>query len=300
MVEQAEKEGRLTPPHLATSERPVSHLIEPTSGNTGVGIALVAAVKGYPCTIVMPVKMSKEKETAIKALGAHIVRTPNRDDPDAPDGNIMVAKRLASETAGGIMLDQYNNPNNPDAHYYGTAQEIIDDIETAADVKRAAPSDPPTPPVDAGARGRIDAVVMSAGTGGTVTGVSRRIKEHSPNAVIVGVDPVGSILAQPESLNVRAGEPYQVEGSGYGFIPGVLDRNRVDCWVKNEDEPSFAMVKRLMRTEGMLVGGSSGATMQGALDWLRENPKVAQDSDANVVVLMADSLRNYIGKDWMA
>lgn len=194
MVLDAEESGRIKPGDV---------LIEPTSGNTGIGLALCAAVKGYRCIITMPEKMSKEKVDVLKALGAEIIRTPTEAAYDAPDSHISVARRLQGEIAHSHILDQYSNPSNPNAHYYGTAQEIIDQCD-----------------------GKVDMLVAGAGTGGTITGIAKRLKEHNPNIIIVGVDPEGSLLAQPEQLNDKCRlEPYLVEGIGYDFIVSVCTDN---------------------------------------------------------------------------
>jgi len=169
MVVDAERDGKI---------KPGDTLIEPTSGNTGIGIALAAAVKGYKCIIVMPEKMSSEKVNVLRALGAEIVRTPNAAGFDSPESHIGVAQRLNHEMKNSIILDQYRNPSNPLAHYDGTAEEIIYQCD-----------------------GQVDMIVSSAGTGGTITGLSRKLKEKVPGIQIVGVDPCGSILAEPPSLN---------------------------------------------------------------------------------------------------
>ena len=209
MVEDAENSGRI---------KPGDTLIEPTSGNTGQGIALAAAVKGYKCIITMPEKMSQEKQIALEALGADIVRTPTEAAFDDPESHIGVAKRLHNEIPNSHILDQYENPSNPNAHYDNTAQEIIDDFGTD-----------------------IHMVVMGVGTGGTITGVAKRLKEEIPDIVIVGADPVGSILGGGNKV-----ESYLVEGIGYDFFPDVLDNNLVDEYIKTEDEESFIMARRLI------------------------------------------------------
>jgi cystathionine beta-synthase len=269
MVEDAEKSGRI---------KPGDTLIEPTSGNTGIGIALAAALKGYRCIITMPEKMSQEKVDVLKALGAEIVRTPTEAAFDAPDSHIGVANRLNKEIPNSHILDQYTNPANPLAHYDGTAEEILDACD-----------------------GKVDVVVCGAGTGGTITGIARKLKERCPGVVVVGVDPKGSILAQPESLNEEGKDtPYLVEGTGYDFIPTVLDRAIVDHWVKVDDTDSLIMARRLIRSEGLLIGGSSGGTMAGAIKAIKE---LGIGAGKRVVCLFADSVRNYMTKflndDWM-
>ncbi|KAL3769971.1 hypothetical protein ACHAW5_004783 [Stephanodiscus triporus] len=267
MVESAEKEGRI---------KPGDTLIEPTSGNTGIGMALAAAVKGYRCIIVLPEKMSKEKVDVLKALGAQIVRTPTEAAWDAPDSHISIARKLQKETPNSHILDQYTNPSNPLAHYDGTANELLRQLD-----------------------GKIDMVVAGAGTGGTISGISARIKERNPECVIVGVDPVGSILALPDHLNDPGRlQSYHVEGIGYDFVPGVCDRSLVDRWIKSNDVDSLVMMRRLIRDEGLLCGGSSGAAVSAAV-------KAASTllEGQNCVVILPDSVRNYMTKalsdEWM-
>jgi len=201
-----------------------------------------------------------------------------------------VARKLEREIPGGIILDQYGNINNPLAHELTTGPEIVE----------AVTSTPSTP--DKASSGKVDAIVAGAGTGGTVTGLSRAIKKsHNANCVVVGVDPKGSILAMPDSLNAEgAGQQYVVEGIGYDFIPQVLARSEVDTWVKTADEEAFEAIRKLMRSEGLLVGGSSGSALSGALKWLKseQGRRIAQTEGANVVVLLADGIRNYMSKPW--
>jgi cystathionine beta-synthase len=267
MVEDAEKSGRIKPGDV---------LIEPTSGNTGIGLALAAAVKGYRCIITLPEKMSQEKVDTLKVLGAEIIRTPTEAAFDSPESHIGVAARLAREIPRSHILDQYANPSNPLAHYDGTAEELLEQCD-----------------------GRIDMVVLTAGTGGTLTGIARKLKERLPGVVVVAVDPKGSILAEPDSLNdEKRLQSYKVEGIGYDFIPAVLDRSLVDVWEKTDDAESFLMARRLIREEGLLVGGSSGAAMAAAMRAAK-----GLRADQRCVVLMADSIRNYMTKfvsdEWM-
>ena len=212
MVEDAEKAGLL---------KPGDTIIEPTSGNTGIGLALAAAVKGYRCIIVLPEKMSAEKVDTLRALGAEIVRTPTSATFDSPESHISVAQRLNNQIPNSIILDQYRNPGNPLAHYDTTAEEIIEQCG-----------------------GKVDMVVLGAGTGGTVSGIGRKLKEKCPECIVVGVDPEGSILAQPEEINKSDVTYYEVEGTGYDFIPTVLDRSVVDEWMKSNDRDSFTMSRR--------------------------------------------------------
>lgn len=266
MVEEAEKAGIIIPG--------VSTIIEPTSGNTGIGLALAAAVKGYRVIITLPEKMSQEKVDVLKALGAEIIRTPTEAAWDAPESHIGVARKLRDEIPNAVILDQYTNPYNPIAHYDTTAEELLEQCD-----------------------GKIDMLVAGAGTGGTISGIAQKLKEKCPNIKIVGVDPIGSILAQPESLNTEGGS-YQVEGIGYDFIPDVLKRNLIDVWVKSEDKPSFLMSRRLIREEGLLCGGSSGTAMYAAVQAARELKE-----GQRCVVILPDSVRNYMTKflndDWM-
>lgn len=254
MIEEAEKSGRI---------RPGDTLIEPTSGNTGLGMALAGAVKGYNVIITMPEKMSREKQVVLEALGAKIIRTPTEAAWDAPESHIGVAKKLQSELPRAHILDQYANPANPDAHYHGTGDEILKDLD-----------------------GKVDMVVMGAGTGGTITGVARRIKEANPKCVIVGADPVGSILAGGDFI-----ASYKVEGIGYDFVPDVLERKLVDRWIKTNDRQSFLLALRLIREEGLLCGGSSGSALFAAL---QESKTLG--SGQNCVVLLPDGVRNYMTK----
>ncbi|KAI8967495.1 cystathionine-beta Synthase [Mycotypha africana] len=266
MIEEAEKAGILKPG--------VSTIIEPTSGNTGIGLALAGAVKGYRVIITLPEKMSQEKVNVLKALGAEVIRTPTEAAWDAPESHIGVARKLRDEISDAVILDQYTNPYNPVAHYDGTAEEILEQCD-----------------------GKIDMLVAGAGTGGTITGLAQKLKEKCPNIKIVGVDPVGSILAQPESLNSDI-KPYQVEGIGYDFIPDVLNRELVDTWIKSEDKASFQMSRRLIREEGLLCGGSSGTAMWAACQAAKELKE-----GQRCVVILPDSVRNYMTKflndDWM-
>lgn len=262
MVMDAENAGRI---------RPGDTLIEPTSGNTGIGIALAGAVRGYRVIITMPEKMSREKQVVLEALGAEIIRTPTEAAFDAPDSHISVAKRLQQELPNAHILDQYSNPSNPNAHYEHTAGEILEDL-----------------------KGKVDMVVMGAGTGGTITGVARRLKEANPNCIIVGADPIGSILAGGSHV-----ASYKVEGIGYDFVPDVLDGSLIDEWVKTNDRQSFILARQLIREEGLLCGGSSGSAMFAAL---RTASKLKEGQ--NCVVILPDGVRNYMTKfmddKWMA
>lgn len=275
MVEAAEKEGRIRPGH--------SVLIEPTSGNTGIGLALVGAVKGYRTIITLPEKMSSEKVSVLKALGAEIIRTPTSAAWDAPESHIGVARRLEKEIPGGVILDQYANPNNPLAHEMGTAEEICEQVSKV--------------------EGKFAALVAGAGTGGTITGLSRGIrKHHGKDVKIVAADPMGSILAVPASLNDEGKDkPYKVEGIGYDFIPDVLAQNEVDTWYKTNDVDSFYWARRLIREEGLLCGGSAGSAMSACVQAIKG---LNLGRDDAIVVILPDSIRSYLSKfvddDWLA
>lgn len=240
--------------------------------NSGIGLALVAAVKGYRCIITLPEKMSAEKVSVLRALGAEIVRTPTEAAFDAPESHIGVAKRLEKEIPNSHILDQYANVNNPLAHELGTAEEIWEQVG-----------------------GKIDAVVAGAGTGGTITGIARGLLKHNPNVVVVAADPVGSILALPESLN-DSHDGYKVEGIGYDFIPEVLDREIISTWVKTTDQDSFTLARRLMREEGLLCGGSSGSAMAAMVEALTVTHPELNHPDKTIVVVFPDSVRNYLTK----
>ncbi|KAM9709452.1 cystathionine beta-synthase b [Menidia menidia] len=257
MVEDAERAGIL---------KPGDTIIEPTSGNTGIGLALIAAVKGYRCIIAMPEKMSMEKVDVLRALGADIVRTPTSAAFDSPESHIRTAWRLKNEIPNSHILDQYRNASNPLAHYDTTAEEILEQCD-----------------------GKLDMLVAGAGTGGTLTGVARKLREKCPNVKIVAVDPEGSVLLDSEESNEHA--HFEVEGIGYDFVPTVLDRSVVDMWYKSTDMETFNMSRKLIREEGLLCGGSSGSAMAAAV-------KMAQqlEEGQRCVVILADSVRNYMSK----
>jgi len=262
MVIDAQKSGRIKPGDI---------LIEPTSGNTGIGIAFAGAVLGYKVIITMPQKMSREKQVTLEALGAEIIRTPTEAAWDAPESHISVANRLAKTLKNAHVLDQYGNESNWKAHYEYTAQEIIKDLNGVPDV-----------------------LVATAGTGGTITGIAKKFKELNPKCRIIGVDPVGSVLGGGTEIST-----YQVEGIGYDFIPKVLHQHLIDEWIKSTDEPSFMWARKTIREEGILCGGSSGSAMYAVDKILPSVPK-----NAKVVVILADGIRNYMSKmmdnEWLA
>lgn len=254
MILDAQESGRI---------KPGDTLIEATSGNTGIGMALAGAALGYKIVITMPEKMSKEKQVVLEALGAEIIRTPTEAAWDDPESHIEIAKKLQQERPNAHILDQYTNPANPNAHFDGTGQEILDDLN-----------------------GNVDMVVIGVGTGGTLTGIAKKVKQQCPNAIIVGADPEGSLLAGPAEI-----KSYHVEGIGYDFIPDVLDRSLVDVWVKTNDSESFKFARQLMKDEGLLVGGSSGTAIMAMMKEAKKL-KVGQ----NCVVILPDGIRNYLSK----
>lgn len=260
MIEAAEKEGLL---------RPGGTIIEATAGNTGVGLALVAAIKGYRTIFVMPDKMSEDKISLLKAYGAEVVITPTSVPPDSPESYNGVADRLAKEISGAYRPNQFENPNNPLAHYLTTGPEIWED-----------------------SGGKVDVFVAGMGTGGTISGVAKYLKEQKPDIVIVGADPEGSILSgdNPKS--------YKVEGIGEDFIPKAFNRQIVDEMIRVSDKESFNIARRLAREEGLLVGGSSGTAVAAALKYDQRLKKPEY-----IVVLIPDTGRNYLTKifsdSWM-
>jgi cystathionine beta-synthase len=254
MIEAAERDGRL---------RPGGTIVEPTSGNTGVGLAIAAAIKGYRCVFVMPDKMSQEKISLLRAYGAEVVICPTAVEPESPESYYSVSDRLAAELPGGFKPDQYANMANPEAHYRTTGPEIWEQTG-----------------------GELDAVVISLGTGGTVSGVARYLKEQSPGLRVVGADPEGSIYSQPADVH-----PYLVEGIGEDFFPTTMDLELIDDFVTVSDRDSFLTARRMAREEGLLVGGSGGTAVHAALHVAAGMPH-----GATVVTLIPDSGRAYLSK----
>jgi cystathionine beta-synthase len=270
IIEKAEREGRL---------RPGGTIVEGTSGNTGTALAIAAALRGYKCVFTMPDKMSQEKVRLLKAFGAEVIITPTAVPPDHPDSYVMMAKRIAKETPNAILADQFYNDANPQAHYDITGPELWDQTE-----------------------GRITHFVAAAGTGGTITGVGRYLKEKNPKIRIVAGDPVGSILAsywKSDGKEVREGVPYKIEGIGQDKIPGTLDMKVIDEFETVSDKESFAMARRLTREEGLFVGGSSGLITHVALRIARE----IDDPNAFIVTMLCDTGERYLSKlyndEWM-
>jgi cystathionine beta-synthase len=246
LVEAAERDGRL---------RPGGTIVEPTSGNTGTGLAIAARLKGYRVIAVMPDKMSREKIDLLRAYGAEVVVTPTDVAPDSPQSYYSVAERLASEIPGAFRPNQYANAANPQAHYESTGPELW-----------------------AQTGGRITHLVVGVGTGGTITGAARYLKERNPDLVVVGADPAGSIYSGGED----AVRPYLVEGVGEDFWPATFDPTVVDRWVTVSDKDSFLTTRRLAMAEGILAGGSGGTALHAALQVARE----LQDPEAMVAVIL--------------
>ena len=263
IIERAEREGKL---------KPGGTIVEGTSGNTGVGLAIAAALRGYKCVFTMPDKMSQEKVRLLKAFGAEVIVTPTAVPPDHPDNYVMMAKRIAQETPNAILADQFYNDANPEAHYATTGPELWQQTG-----------------------GKITHFVGSAGTGGTLTGVGRYLKERNKKVRIIAGDPVGSILAEywrTKGKNKIEGTPYKVEGIGQDKLPGTLDMSCIDEYYTVSDKESFAMARRLTREEGLFAGGSSGLITSVALKIARE----LDDPDAMVVTILCDTGERYLSK----
>jgi cystathionine beta-synthase len=268
IIEEAENEGRL---------RPGGTIVEATSGNTGLGLAIAAAIKGYKCVFTMPDKMSIEKIRLLRAFGAEVIVTPTAVPHDSPESYTEVAKRVVRETPNSILANQYFNPKNPEAHYKTTGPEIWEQTG-----------------------GQIDYFVCGVGTGGTISGAGKFLKEKNPKIKVVGIDPKGSILR--EYFYTKKFAPvlktYKVEGIGQDWLPGTLNFEVIDDMIEANDKESFLMARRLTREEGIFVGGSAGTAMAGALkyaDRMKENEVM--------VILLPDTGERYLSKvfndDWM-
>lgn len=268
IIEAAEREGHLGPGGT---------VVEGTSGNTGIGLALAAAIKGYRCVFTIPDKMSQEKVRLLKAFGAEVIVTPSAVAPDHPDNYVMMAKRIAEETPNAILANQFYNQANPEAHYATTGPELWEQTG-----------------------GRITHFIAAAGTGGTITGAGRYLKEQNPAVRIIGGDPMGSIICRYAETGVKGeSAPYKVEGIGQDKIPGTLDLSVVDEWRTVDDRSAMSLARRLTREEGLFVGGSSGLIAHVALQVARE----VDDPEACVVFILCDTGERYLSKvfndEWM-
>lgn len=267
IIEDAEASGQL---------QPGGTIVEATSGNTGMGLALAAAIKGYKCVFVMPDKMSEEKIKALRAFGARVVICPTAVEPEDPRSYYSVADRLSKETPGGFLANQYHNPSNPRAHYLMTGPEIWKQTE-----------------------GKIDVLVSTMGTGGTISGTARYLKEQNPNIKVVGIDPIGSIYYDYfKTGKITEANSYLVEGFGEDILPSTMDFQYVDEIVRVTDRECFITTRRLVREEGIFAGGSAGGAVAGAIRYAEQI-----DAEVNIVVLLPDSASRYLSKifddEWM-
>lgn len=263
IIAEAERSGRL---------KPGGTIVEATSGNTGVGLAIVSAIKGYKTVFVLPDKMSSEKIQLLRAFGAKVVVTPTAVEPEDPRSYYSVAKQIVAETPNAILANQYHNPENPRSHYLTTGPEIWEQ-----------------------AQGQVTDVIMGMGTGGTISGIAKYLKEQNPNIRIIGVDPTGSILLEtwqqgrvPDDVVAR---PYKIEGIGEDFLPSTLDLSLIDEIVRVTDKEAFQWTRRIVKEEGIFCGVSSGAALAGALQYVQELP-----SDHLAVVIFPDSGSRYLSK----
>ena len=266
MIEEAEKQGLIKPGYT---------IVEPTSGNTGIGLAVAAIAKGYKMVFTLPDKMSKEKIDLLKAFGARVIITPTAVPPDHPANYVRVAERIVKETPNSFMPNQYFNPSNPEAHYQTTGPEIWEQTE-----------------------GKVDVLVASMGTGGTISGVGKYLKEKNPNLRIVGVDPEGSMYHHEFYGTKGIIHPYKVEGIGEDFLPSTLNLKLVDEIVTVTDKEAFLTARELAQKEGVFAGGSAGAAVFAALKVARKLKK-----NQTIVVILPDTGRNYLNKiysdEWM-
>ena len=268
IIEDAEQEGKL---------EPGGTIVEATSGNTGMGLALAGVVKGYPCVLVMPDKMSDEKVKALEAFGARVVQTRTDVEPDHPESYYSVADRIANEDPRNFLANQYHNPSNPKAHYKTTGPEIWEQTD-----------------------GEIDVFIAAMGTGGTITGTAKYLKEQDPDIKVVGVDPVGSLYYDYFKTGQKTeAHSYHVEGFGEDIIPTTIDFEYIDEVVRVNDRECFQRTRDLVRKEGVFTGGSAGGIMEGALKYARRT-----DRDENIVCIMCDSASRYLSKifddEWMS
>src|SRR5438874_11760182 len=257
LIEAAERDGKLAPGGT---------IVEPTSGNTGVGLAIAAAIKGYRCIFVMPDKMSQEKIALLRAYGAEVVITPTAVEHDSPESYYSVSDRLAEEIPGGFKPDQYSNMSNPEAHYRVTGPEIWEQTDG----------------------GDVDAIVVSVGTGGTISGLGRYFKERRPEVLIVGADPEGSVYTARSDDDLH---PYLVEGIGKDTWPKTMDPDVVDEWIRVSDRDSFLWARRLAREEGILAGGSGGTSLCAAVQLAKR-----LGTGKRVLTMIPDTGRNYLSK----
>ncbi len=270
LIEDAENRGALKPGGI---------IIETTGGNTGVGLAMAAAIKGYQCIFTIPDKISKEKIKTLRAFGAQVIVTPSGIKPDDPRSHYSVARRLAKETPNSVYIDQFNNPANLDHHYCCTGPEIFKQMPD------------------------IDVFVAGVGTGGTLLGVGKFLKEQKPEIEIIAIDPIGSIIYDMYKFGEvkTPAKSYLVEGIGKHWIPGIFDFDLIDDVIQVSDKESFLMARKILTTEGIYAGASSGTAVVGALRWIRAQGKRLEGK--NVLTIFADSGYRYISKvyddDWM-